>query len=228
VLPRSLDRPAHVTGIPSVDESENRGLQTDIGPQAPRAEREALRVMASPSTGDKARRFLWQVTWLLFYRYSPVLLHGWRRFILRCCGAKVGAGAHPYPQVRIWAPWNLVMAEGSCLANGVDCYNVAPVVLHRKALVSQYSYICTASHDYENPAFPLMAATITIGPYSWIAADAFVGPGVMVGEGAVVAARATVVKNVAAWTVVAGNPAREIKRRVLDGAMIDSIPAESR
>ncbi len=163
-------------------------------------------------------RALWGAVWLLLYRPSPRPLHGWRRLLLRCFGARVGRGAHPYPAARVWAPWNLEMGEHSCLADGVDCYCVARVTLGPHALVSQHSYLCSASHDYTDPAFPLVTAPIVIGARAWVAADAFVGPGVTVGEGAVVGARASVYRDVEPWTVVGGNPARFIKQRVIVGA----------
>lgn len=107
------------------------------------------------------------------------------------------------------------MAEYSCLANDVDCYCVAPVELGPFSTVSQYSFLCTATHDYEDPEFRLVTKPIRIGAQSWVAAGAFIGPGVDVGAGAVVGARSVVVRDVAAWTVVAGNPAKAVKQRLL-------------
>jgi putative colanic acid biosynthesis acetyltransferase WcaF len=157
---------------------------------------------------DKLRRLLWIAAWSLLYRPSPTPLHGWRRFLLRCFGASIGPGANPYPSARIWAPWNLRMAAHSCLGRDVDCYCVALVSLGEHATVSQYSYLCTASHDYRDPAMPLVAAPITIEAEAWVAADVFVGPGVTVRTGAVVGARSTLLADAPAWTVVAGAPAQ--------------------
>ena len=167
----------------------------------------------SISTGSRMRRALWGVTSALLYRPSPRPLHAWRRWLLRIFGARIGAEAHPYPRARIWAPWNLTMAEHSCLADDVDCYSVAPIVLGSRATVSQYTYLCTASHDYRDATMPMVCAPITIGADAWVAADVFVGPGVAVGEGAVVGARSTLMKDAAPWTVVAGSPARELGKR---------------
>lgn len=169
------------------------------------------------STGNRLGRMAWGLTYALLYRPSPVLFHGWRRFLLRCFGASIGPGAHPYPTARVWAPWNLTMERDSCLGHRVDCYAVAPVLIGERAVVSQDTHLCTASHDYQDPAFPLTSAAIVIGPAAWIAAGAFVGPGVIVGDGAVVGARSVVFKDVPSWTVVAGNPARTIKPRVAGG-----------
>jgi putative colanic acid biosynthesis acetyltransferase WcaF len=119
--------------------------------------------------------------------------------------------------VKIWAPWNLEMGDYSCLSQNVDCYCVAKIKIGPHATVSQYSFLCTASHDFENPHMPLITAPIAIADGAWIAADVFIGPGVTVGEGAVVGARATVFQAVEPWTVVGGNPAKVIKKRVLKG-----------
>jgi putative colanic acid biosynthesis acetyltransferase WcaF len=157
--------------------------------------------------GNRLARVVWGLVRNTAYRFTPTFLHGWRRLILRGFGARVAAGAHPYPRAKIWAPWNLTMEAHSCLANDVDCYNVAPITLGRHATVSQYSYLCSASHDYRDPAMPLIVAPIVIEAYAWVAADVFVGPGVKIAQGAVVGARSTVIHDVAPWTVVAGSPA---------------------
>ena len=169
------------------------------------------------SPRNRMARALWNVTWLLLYRPSPWFCVAWRRALLRLFGAVVEEGAHPYPRCRIWAPWNLTMGKYSCLANDVDCYSVAPVKLGAHVTVSQYAFLCTATHDYEDPEFRLITRPIEIGDYAWIGARAFLAPGVSVGEGAVVGATASVFHDVPKWTVVGGNPAKVLKQRVMAG-----------
>jgi len=171
-------------------------------------------------------RTVWQCVWLVLFRPTPRLMHGWRSMLLRAFGAQVGRGAHPYPSCRIWAPWNLVMGDHACLGPYADCYNVARIVLGEHARVSQHAHLCSATHDYTKLTMPLVTKPIRIGAWAWVAADAFVGPGITVEEGAVVGARACVVHDVSAWTVVAGNPARVIKRRLPEGAALDSNRAK--
>jgi putative colanic acid biosynthesis acetyltransferase WcaF len=161
---------------------------------------------------NRPSRVLWSLVWWFAYRPSPRGLHVWRRFLLRRFGAIIGKGAHPYPSARIWAPWNLTMGEGSCLGDYVQCYSVDRITLEPQATVSQFSFLCTAGHDYRVKGMPLITAPITIGRGAWVAADAFIGPGVTVGERAVVGARASVFRHVDPWTVVGGNPARVIRK----------------
>ncbi len=165
------------------------------------------------STRNKLARAVWGVVWLLLYRPSPTLLHGWRRWLLRLFGAKIGRGAHPYPSAKIWAPWNLIMGERSCLSHHVDCYCVDRITLGAHSTVSQYSFLCTASHDYTDPAMLLTAAPITLGDWVWVTADVFVAPGVTLGDGAVITARSSVFHDIEPWMVAGGNPAQAIKPR---------------
>ena len=111
----------------------------------------------------RARRLAWHIVWLLLYRPSPRPFHAWRRLLLRAFGARIAAGAVPYAAARIWAPWNLTMAVNSCLSDDVDCYCVAPITIGPYATVSQYCYLCSASHDYRDPTMPLIIAPIVIG-----------------------------------------------------------------
>jgi len=179
------------------------------------------------SLRDRALRAVWQCAWLVLFRPTPKVMHGWRSMLLRIFGARVGHPAYPYPSCRIWGPWNLVMGDHACLGPYVDCYNVARIELGEYATVSQYAYLCGATHDYTKLTMPLVSKPIRIGARAWVAADAFVAPGITVEEGAVVGARACVVRDVPAWTVVAGNPARAIKRRVLEGVAFDPNQVES-
>lgn len=177
------------------------------------ARRAALIYRQPPALSNQIRRGTFRLVWLVFCRPTPILLHGWRRFVLRLFGARIEAGAHIYPTCRIWAPWNLVMAKRSCLAANVDCYNVDRIELRACAIVSQGSFLCSASHDHNHPDFPLVTAPIRIDTGAWICAEAFVGPGVRVHSYAVVAARAVVNRDVDAASVVAGNPAMIVGAR---------------
>lgn len=110
------------------------------------------------------------------------------------------------------------MGEGACIADDVDVYCVAPITLGRFATVSQYSYLCAASHDLEDVHHPLTTAPITIEDRAWVAADVFIAPGVTIHAGAVVGARSAVFDDLPEWTVCAGTPAKPIRPRNLGPA----------
>ena len=164
---------------------------------------------------SKVLRVAWHCVWLLLFRPTPrgALYRPWRVLLLKIFGAKICWSSNILPSCRIWQPWHLRMGEYACLSENVDCYTVDFVTVGDQATVSQGAFLCTASHDIESPIMELTTAPIVIEAHAWVAADAFIGMGITVGEGAVVGARAAVFKNVEPWTVVGGNPAKFIKKR---------------
>ena len=158
----------------------------------------------------------WSICWILLARPFPrYMFMPWKRFLLRLFGARISDTVSVYASATIFMPWNLEMGEYSCIGPHVDCYNAAPIVIGSNAVISQRAYLCTASHDITKPTHPQIEKPIMIADKAWVAAEAFVGPGVTVGEGAVVGARGCVFKDVEPWTVVGGNPAKFIKKRVI-------------
>jgi putative colanic acid biosynthesis acetyltransferase WcaF len=166
------------------------------------------------SFSDRLRRLNWNVCWVLLYRTSPRPLHSWRSSLLRLFGAKMGANCHFYPRSKVWAPWNLICADQVTAGDGAEIYNPAPVTLGSHAILSQDAYVCGATHDYDDPAFPLIAYAMNIGAYAWICARASVAPGVNVGEGAVLGLGSVATRNLEDWTVYAGVPAIKVKERL--------------
>ena len=167
-------------------------------------------------TGEILRRVLWMAGAVAF-RLVPRPFFGVRNAILRLFGARVGRDVRLYGSVVVYMPWNLTIGDWSAVGEHAIIYNLGPVTIGRAATVSQRAHLCAGTHDYTAPDMPLLKPPITIGDQVWVCADAFVGPGVHVGEGAVVGARAVAMRDVAPWTVVAGNPARPVKRRELRG-----------
>jgi putative colanic acid biosynthesis acetyltransferase WcaF len=182
------------------------------------------RPVAQPSTGQKTvaasfslrnrlERVVWKLVWLGLAAWTPPPLYAWRRFLLCRFGATIAKGGRVYGSARIWLPANLALGDNSTLGPGVRVYNQGRVTIGRNTVISQNAYICASTHDYEDPDFPLIVRPITIGDNVWIASEAFVGPGVTVGDGAVLAARGVAVRGVEAWSVQGGNPARLIRMR---------------
>lgn len=164
------------------------------------------------SKRDQALRVLWAMCSPLF-RWSPRPLWAWRRLLLRLFGATVESDVHVYPTVRITFPWHIELGEHAAIGDHVTLYALGTIKIGRCATISSNAHICAGSHDYTKASMPLTKPPISIGDDVWICADAFVGPGVAVGDRAVVAARAVVVQDVEEDAVVAGNPARFIKQR---------------
>nr|WP_245498370.1 putative colanic acid biosynthesis acetyltransferase [Hansschlegelia quercus] len=155
----------------------------------------------------------WRLVWAALAHWTPPPAHRWRNFLLRLCGADIARSARIYGDVVVWWPPHLSMGEHASLGPGVTCYNVATIRLEPFAIVSQRAHLCSATHDCDDPAFPLRARAISIGAYAWVAAEAFVGPGVKVGEGAVLGARGLAVRDLTAWTIYGGNPATPLRAR---------------
>ncbi len=169
------------------------------------------------SLRSKLARALWNACWLLLFRPTPRgLFYGWRRFLLRLFGARIGKGCHVLPSAKIWQPWKLTMGDYSCLSENVECYSVDEITIGNQVVISQNAFLCCASHEISSPIMELTHRPIRIDSQAWVAARAFVSPGVAIGEGAVVGACAVVTKDVEPWTVVVGNPARFIKRREIE------------
>lgn len=159
------------------------------------------------------RRALWEWAQILLIRPSPRRAYAWRRWCLRCFGARMAVTSRTRPSTRVFHPWLLEMGDYTSLGDRVNVYNLGSIRIGAQTLISQDTTLCAGTHDYTKPDLPLQRSPIVIGAGVWICAEAFVGPGVTVGDNSVVGARAVVVSDVPAETVVVGNPARVVKPR---------------
>lgn len=168
------------------------------------------------SKKSQFRRYLWYWTWLLLIRPLPKkFCNGWIRCWYRLFGARITPYSYIHPSARVFMPWNLEIGPYSTIGSHTDIYNAAPIILGRNCVVSERAYLCTASHNIQSSKHEQIEKSIILEDRSWVAAEAFVGMGVTIGEGAVVGARAAVFKDVEPWIVVGGNPAKFIKKRVI-------------
>lgn len=177
------------------------------------------------AASNRVRRFTWNVCRLVLYRLSPRPFHAWRSFLLRRFGAVLGPGCHFYPASKVWAPWNLHCEDAVAVADGAEIYNPAPVHLGSHVIVSQDAYLCGATHDYDDPSFPLLAYRMRLERYSWVCARASVAPGVCLGEGAVLGLGSVATRDLDAWSIYAGVPAAKIKMRKNTLAQSDVVPS---
>lgn len=176
-------------------------------------DREQIRFTSPWTLRQNMIRVMWMIVSALFFRTSFHNWYGWRRMLLRMFGAKIGHDVRIRPTVKIEIPWNLDIDDGSIVGDHAILYSLGKITLGKRVIISQYAHLCAGTHDYRYKAFPLVRPPITIGDEAWIAADAFVGPGVTMGRRAVLGARASAFRDISAEMIAAGNPAREIKQR---------------
>jgi putative colanic acid biosynthesis acetyltransferase WcaF len=165
------------------------------------------------SLSNRLARVLWSTVSTIFFRLSPRPMHRFRTLILRMFGAKVGRRVHIYPNVKIWAPWNLVLDDECGVADGVILYSQGQIKIGYRAVISQGVHLVAGTHDYTHPGFPLITKPIVVHAHAWIAAEAFVHPGITIGEGCVIGARSVVTKDMPPWMVCTGHPCKTIKER---------------
>lgn len=156
---------------------------------------------------------VWTTVWKVCWRRWPLL----RSLVLRVFGAKTGLHSEIAGSVWIEMPWDVELGEHVSIGPRTHLYNLGGVKIGSHTVLSQDVYVCGGTHDFTDPSYPLLRQKVTIGNYVWIAAGAFIAPGITIGDGAVVGARAVVVKDVEPWTVVAGHPAKFIKKREMKG-----------
>jgi putative colanic acid biosynthesis acetyltransferase WcaF len=168
----------------------------------------------SPYTlGERVRRALWNYIGQTAFRFTFHNWYGLRAALLRAFGARVGTPVRLRPSVLIEQPWNLTIGDNSSIGDRAIVYCLGKVTIGNNVSVSQGAHLCAGTHDFRKPEMPLIRPPIVIQDYAWVAADAFVGPNVTVGEGAVLGARGCAMKDLDPWTVYAGNPALKVKDR---------------
>ncbi|MFN8416191.1 MAG: putative colanic acid biosynthesis acetyltransferase [Cytophagaceae bacterium] len=156
---------------------------------------------------------LWWITQALLFHPSPQILYGWRRFLLRLFGAKIGKGVILRPSVKITYPWKLTIGDYAWIGDEVDLYTLGPIHIGANSVISQKSYLCTGSHDYSSTQFTITQSEIIIEEEVWVATDVFIAPGVRIGRGAVIGARSSVFKSLEGNIIYSGSPVRAIRPR---------------
>lgn len=175
----------------------------------------AGRLVSAVPTAWKVKRLLWSMVENTVYRYSFHTWSGWRAFLLRCFGAKIGKNCIIRRTVKVYYPWLLTMGDMVIVGDAANLYCLGPITLNDRCMVSQEAYLCAGTHDFSKIDLPLVTKPVILGKDAWVCARAFVGPGVTIGEGAVVGACAVAMRDVAPWKIVAGNRATVVGERRL-------------
>jgi putative colanic acid biosynthesis acetyltransferase WcaF len=165
------------------------------------------------STREKAARVLWAFVQATLFRSSFHSWYGWRRSILAAFGARLDPVVRIRRTVRIECPWNLSVGHDSAIGDRVMLYCLGPVSIGARVTISQGAHLCAGTHDFTRRSLPLERPPIEIGDDAWICADAFVGPRVTVGAGAILGARSVAMRSLEPWTIYAGNPATAVRPR---------------
>lgn len=158
---------------------------------------------------------LWWFVQSTLFRFSFHNMYAWRNFLVRLFGAKIGRGVKIRPTAKFLYPWRISIGDYSWIGDNVELYSLDNINIGSNCVISQKSYLCTGSHDIESKSFKLIIKSITIEDYVWIATDVFVAPGVTIREGSVVAARSSIYKDTEPWKVYMGNPARQVRDRIV-------------
>ncbi len=177
------------------------------------------------SLRNRLTRVVWQASWLVLCRFTPPPLHRWRALVLRCFGARIGPGARVHASVKVWLPANLELGAAVLIGPGARLYNQGLIRIGAGTVVSQRAHLCASSHDLNDPHFQLVLRPITVGAGCWIAAEAFVGPGVTMANRAVLAARGVLFGDAEPDGVYSGNPAVLLRRRALSSPERGGGPA---
>lgn len=156
---------------------------------------------------------LWWLVQSTLFALSPQFMYGWRRFLLRLFGAKVGCGVLIRPSVRITYPWKVDIGDWVWIGDFAELYSLGEIEIGSNVVISQRSYICAASHDYAVPSFDMLTKKIVVEDEAWIATDVFVAAGVTVGRGALVGARSSVFSDLPAGMICIGYPAKPVRSR---------------
>lgn len=190
--------------------SQLAGYRDNSGEGAP--------LLLDPRRNRAARKYSWseqlrRVLWTFgeyAIRLSPRPCFGWRRMILRLFGARVGRNVHLYSSTRIYMPWNVEIGDWAAIGEEAFIYSLGKVYIGARAALAYRAHVCAGTHDFSDPSLPLLKPPVVIEDNVWIGTDAFIGPGTTICNGAIIAARAVVVKDVPSLHIVAGNPARQI------------------
>ena len=156
---------------------------------------------------------LWWIVQATLFAWSPQVFYGWRAFLLRLFGARVGKGIKIRPTARVTLPWKVTLGDYCLIGDDVILYSLDNIEIGDHTVISQRSYICTGTHDLDRVSFDLITQPVKIADQVWIAADVFVAPGVTIGRGCVVGVRSTVFDNLPEGMICYGSPAKPVKPR---------------
>ena len=215
ITDKSMSRPHGVEPHQrSAEEAKRRAARADLSPSERVVHDPFARAQVSPwTTREKILRALWMLTRGPLFRASWHNWYGWRRVVLRLFGAKLASTVRIRPTAHVEIPWLLEVGDFTTIGDHAKIYNLGRITIGKYVLISQNAHLCAGSHDFTRPDMPLLRPTIDVEDHAWVAADAYIGPHVTIGEGAILGARGAAFKSLAPWTIFGGNPSKKLADR---------------
>lgn len=158
-----------------------------------------------------------QIWWIVqdtLFKMSPQVLYGWRRFLLRLFGAKIGKKVLIRSSARITYPWNVQIGDYSWIGEDCVLYSLGNISIGKNVALAHSVYLNTGGHDYKVKSFDIFATPLIIEDECWLTNDVYVAPGVRIGKGTIIGARSTVLKDLPSGKICVGMPAVPIKDRI--------------
>jgi putative colanic acid biosynthesis acetyltransferase WcaF len=163
------------------------------------------------SLPERVGLLLWDLAWPLFCVWTPKPFNAWRLLWLRMFGCRIYGKPFVHQRARIQIPWHLTLHDQASVGDRANLYSLSEIELGPQSVIAQEAYLCTGTHDFDDPKKSLVTARITIGQDVFVGARAFVMPGISIGDGAMVGACSLVTRDVEERTVVVGSPARFLR-----------------
>jgi len=157
---------------------------------------------------------LWWIVEKTLFAWSPQFFYGWRRFLLRLFGAKIGKGVLIRPTAKFTYPWKVCIGDYTWIGEDCILYSLGNITIGKHVAVAHGVYFNTGSHDYQKTSFDIASNSLVIEDECWITNDVYIGPGVTIRKGAVIGARSSVYKDIPEGKICFGNPARPVKNRI--------------
>ena len=176
-----------------------------------------LKKFTVPNTFRGKSKVTIQIWWIIqdtIFAWSPQFFYGWRRFLLRLFGAKIGKGVLVRSSVKITYPWNVDIGDYSWIGEENVLYSLGKITIGKNVALAHKVYINTGGHDYKKTSFDIFAKPVIIEDQCWITNDVYIAPGVTIGKGSIIGARSTVLSNMPSGKICVGMPAKPIKDRI--------------
>ena len=164
---------------------------------------------------SKGKQFVWYFTNIFFFKSSFPYPSSFKATILRLFGAKLGVGIVFKPCINIKFPWKLTIGNYCWIGENVWIDNLDFVVIEDNVCISQGAFLLTGNHNYKKSTFDLETGKIILKSGVWIGAMSIVCPNVICNQNSVLSVGSIAKKDLIENTIYAGNPAIEIRKRII-------------